>query len=224
MAGPRKLSTLGWLLAVTLVAVSLWLKNELAVGAAGERGRRVPAPSRAAQWQELRGGRLAPDPNNDGDSFLIHHTGGDHIMRLYFVDCCEKRRHPQNRARLTEQGAYFGGLTESAVLKLGRQAREEVLGLLSSQPFTAFTRWEPVYDERRHYAHVMVTMPDGSNRWLAEWLVERGLARLHTRGADLSDSTPEYVARARLLALEKSARLARRGGWGLSGALAEDRE
>jgi endonuclease YncB( thermonuclease family) len=222
---PLRARTLfGCALALVFAAIGLWLKNDPAVRAEGTRAHRPPAPRTTLQWQEFRNPELAAEPNNDGDSFLIHHTGGDHIVRLYFVDCCEKRRHPQNRARLAEQGAYFGGLSETDVIKLGRRARDEVLELLTSRPFRLFTRWDPVYDERRHYAHVSVTLADGTNQWLAEWLVERGLARIHTLGADLPDGTPESAVHTRLRAIEKSARLARRGGWGVAAPPSGDRE
>lgn len=173
-----------------------------------------PAAKPSAAWVELKNPSLAPSPENDGDSFRIRYDGGaEHIFRLYFVDCPEKRRHPQNRARLADQGAYFGGLAESDTLRLGREASGYILGLLEKRPFQVFTRWEPVYENRRHYAHVRVTLPDGREPWLAELLVEQGLARIYTKGADLPDGTRRGTFEYHLRYLESSARLTGQGGW-----------
>ena len=204
----------GVALAIVLAAAAVWLENERPPRAAGSR--RPPPPPAGTTWQSWSDCRLARDAANDGDSFLVEHSGGRHTVRLYFVDCCEKRRHPQNRARLADQGAYFGGMSESSVLRLGRQARDEVLKLLEGQPFDVTTRWESVYDSGRYYAHVAVKLPDGTRRSLPEWLVERGLARIHTKGESLPDGTPERQFRARLREIEREARLARRGGWAQS--------
>jgi len=199
---------------VALAAAAVWLREEEhrwnGPGAA-RPNRRPPAP--AASWTELRQPALAADPGDDGDSFLISHQGGRHVLRLYFVDCPEKRRHHLNRDRLAEQGAAFGGLTEAETLRLGREARELTLRLLRERPFRVFTQWEQVFDDRRHYAHLAVTLPDGRERWLAEILVEAGLARIHTKGAPLPDGTRRASFEHHLRGLEKTARLAGRGGW-----------
>ncbi|MGI8602113.1 MAG: thermonuclease family protein [Verrucomicrobiales bacterium] len=223
MARGKPKIALGWLIALALATFAFWLRDEPQVLKPGHTSR-APGPQwTPGQWQELTSCRLAKDRNNDGDSFRIAHAGGEHVVRLYFVDCCEKTRHHLNRARLIEQGAYFGGLDENDVIKIGRKARDEVLSLLEREPFVIFTCWESVYDSGRQYAHVMMSLPDGSRQWLCEWLVERGLARIHTKGSILPDGTPEPVFLGRLRALEKRARLARRGAWGFV-STTEDRE
>ena len=63
----------------------------------------------SATWVELTQPSLVRNPANDGDSFLIQHTGGQHLLRLYGVDCPEKKSHALNRTRLADQGAAFGG-------------------------------------------------------------------------------------------------------------------
>ncbi len=177
----------------------------------------------ASKWVELKDGRMEDDPNNDGDSFLIGHGGAAHIFRLYSVDCCEKRRIERNRPRLADQGAYFGGLDETAVIRLGRQARDEVKVLLTEHRFTVFTRWEPVFEDRRHYAHVLVRGGDGGRDfWLAEWLVERGLARIYTKPAALPDGTREAVVVQNLRRIESVAKAAGRGGWSVRAASRRD--
>lgn len=202
--------TLGWILTAVFAAIALWLRQDPAGWRASQ------APVRSAVWQELAHCRLVPDRNNDGDSFVIAHAGGQHTLRLYFADCAEKRRHQYNRARLAEQGAYFGGLDEAQTIRLGRTAAEAVGERLREAPFEAFTRWEPVYDSSRSYAHLRITDVDGKRVWLDQWLVARGLARIHTKGADLPDGTPERLHKAALHQMEKTARRERRGGWALA--------
>lgn len=208
----RQIVTLTATLALAAAAVWLQQLNPQTTRSTESRRSSRPPPATAA-WTELRHPSLAGDPADDGDSFLVSHDGGKHVLRLYFVDCPEKRRHHLNRDRLAEQGAAFGGLAEGDTLRLGREARDFTLKLLRDRPFRVVTRWEPVFDDRRHYAHLAVTMPDGRERWLADMLIEAGLARLHTKGADLPDGTTRAAVEHHLRTLEKSARLAGRGGW-----------
>lgn len=191
-----------------LLGAAWWLRED-------EAARLQPprATPTAREWVELEAPTLASHSTNDGDSFLIRHRGGEHIFRLYFVDCPEKQRHQLNRPRLADQGAYFGGLPESDVVALGREAREFALTRLTEGRFRIFTRWEPVFDERRHYAHLTLQQPDGTWRTLAELLVSHGLARIHTKGVDLPDGVRRAAFVRHLRQLEKEARLARRGGW-----------
>lgn len=208
----RQIVTLTATLALALAAA--WLRQENGRSSRSPDARRSSRPPAAtAAWTELRNPTLGDDPTDDGDSFRVRHEGGDDVLRLYFVDCPEKKRHQFNRDRLAEQGAAFGGLAESDTLRIGRQARDFTLKLLRDRPFRVFTRWEPVFDDRRHYVHLAVLQPDGRERWLAELLVEEGLARIHTKGADLPDGTSRAAFDHRLRTLEKSARLAGRGGW-----------
>ena len=171
------------------------------------------SPMPSATWVELTQPSLVRNPANDGDSFLIQHTGGQHLLRLYGVDCPEKKSHVLNRTRLADQGAAFGGLTEAETVRLGIRARQFTLNLLEERPFRVHTVWEQVFDDRRHYAHLAIRQPDGSERWLSELLVEAGLARLHTKGAPLPDGTLRADFTRHLQAVEKSARLSGRGGW-----------
>lgn len=210
---------------VALAAVTVWLRHHEPYGGRFPSSRaRPPAPAPTADWTELRQPVLADRPSDDGDSFTVRHAGGEAVVRLYFVDCPEKRRTPYNGARLADQGAAFGGLTENETLRVGREARDFTLTLLRGRPFRVVTRWEPVFDDRRHYAHVFVTGPDGTERLLAEQLVEAGLARIHTKGADLPDGTRRARFEQRLRTVEKSARLAGRGGWKQAAADNEARE
>ena len=199
---------------LALAVLAAWLKYaQIQDKAPGTGRQRSPAPAPSSTWIELTSPSLLTDPLNDGDSFLIRHGGGSHVFRLYFVDCPETKRHQHNRDRLADQGAAFGGLTESETLRVGAEARDFTLSLLRDRPFRVWTRWEPVFDDRRHYAHVVVTDTDGTNRPLAERLVEAGLARIHTKGTTLPDGTRSAAYERTLRSFERSARLAGRGGW-----------
>lgn len=55
---------------------------------------------------------------------------------------------------------------------------------------------------------------NGRPRWLHELLVERGLARILTKPADLPDGTPAAKQKQHLKSLESAARRAGRGAWG----------
>ncbi len=170
-------------------------------------------PVRKGEWEELQDVRLVEHGANDGDSFVVKHKGGQHTFRIYYADSCEKYKDRVNVDRLADQGKYFGGLPERRVLELGAEAKVFTLDLLEHQPFMIYTKWEPVYDSGRFYAHVSVAQPDGAMHWLPEVLVQQGLARIHTKGEPLPDGTPMKEETARLKALERNAKRAGRGAW-----------
>jgi endonuclease YncB( thermonuclease family) len=182
-----------------------------------EDGRFLPAgdgqassgkSKQAGDYEVLRGCTLADHRNNDGDSFDIFHGGKRHTLRLYFVDAPEKRRHQYNGKRIGEQAAYFG-ISDNAAIKTGEEARDFTLAELRRAPFDVSTKWERVFDSERFYAFVSF-----GNEFLCEQLVERGLARIHTKGADLPDGTPWKEFREHLRSLEGAARAGHRGAWG----------
>ena len=162
---------------------------------------------RLGEFDVLEGARLVDHGANDGDSFHVRHGGKEFVFRLYFVDCPEKdaRRFTE---RLNDQGQYFGGLSEAEVVELGLEAEEFVADLLAHQDFSVTTRWEEVYDSGRYYAFVSV-----GGRLLSELLVERGLARIYTKGTDLPDGEKFRHQREDLRQLEATAKAAKLGGW-----------
>ncbi len=178
-------------------------------------GKRPPksTPQARATWVQLADARFTDGPANDGDSFVVTHRGGTHTLRLYFVDCCEKRRYDLVRSRIVDQAAYFGGITETQVITLGRQARDRTKELLTTRPARYTTRWERVFDSERFYAHVEVQAESGEWQQLAAVLVAEGLARIHTKPADLPDGTAAVRFTGTLRELERTARAERRGGW-----------
>lgn len=181
--------------------------------------KRVPAEKktntakqRSGTWEVLSNCTLAEDRTNDGDSFSLHCGGETHTFRLYFADCPEKYRHQKNGERIADQGEYFGGLNEEQTTSIGVQAKEFALGLLAKGPVTVETKWEPVYDSGRVYAFVRA-----GNQDLAEALVSRGLARIHTGGTTRMDGTPVRAQKDRLYQLENEAKGQRHGAWGAGG-------
>lgn len=177
-----------------------------------------PAPSKTERripphqgtWQHLTGCTLVEeDKNNDGDSFTLRHGGEEFTFRLYYADCPEKRRHQYNGDRIAEQGQYFGGLSEAATIAVGQEARDFTLALLRKGPVIVDTRWEEVYDSGRRYAFVSSGGVD-----LAEALVGRGLARIHTKGVSRPGGLSIQEEKAKLQQLERGAKAKRLGAWG----------
>lgn len=158
----------------------------------------------------LKNARLVDDAGNDGDSFKIAHDGGEHVLRLYFVDCAEKRSYSLVNNRLKDQAGYFGGLSIPQTVSVGVQAKAFTEKLLREEHFTVQTRWQRVYDSARSYA--LVFFADGEE--LSEKLVKAGLCRIHTRGTLMPDGRREFDFENHLRALEREAKAAKRGAWG----------
>ena len=169
-----------------------------------------PAPEPNGHFVRLQNARLVEDPGNDGDSFKIAHEAGEHVLRLYFVDCPEKRQYALVNSRLKDQAGYFGGLSIPQTVHVGLEAKAFTEELLHEQRFTIQTRWERVYDSTRSYA--LVFFEDGEE--LSEKLVKAGLCRIHTKGTLMPDGRREFDFEGHLRALEREARAAQRGAWG----------
>jgi len=201
----RKTGRVLWtLVLVTLVAVEFWFRSV----------REPPAKEPAVEierLQPLSGVRFIDAETNDGDSFVVDHEGQKLVLRLYFVDCAEKREYKLVAGRLKDQAGYFGGLSIPQTLKLGQQARAFTADLLRSRAFTVFTRWERVYDSDRIYA--VIVFEDGED--LAHKLVQAGLARIHTKGVNMPNGRKANDYENHLRDVEKQARAAKRGAWGM---------
>ncbi len=189
----------------------LWFS--LALLQAWNHYRNKPAsskpPETETQFVKLADAHLIEDASNDGDSFKITHDGTEHVFRLYFVDCPEKRQYALVKNRLKDQAAYFGGLTIPQTVSLGLEAKAFTEKLLTEQPFTIQTRWERVYDSARSYA--LVFFADGEE--LSEKLVKAGLCRIYTKGTWMPDGRREYDFENHLRTLEHEAKSAHRGAW-----------
>ncbi|MEZ5387620.1 MAG: thermonuclease family protein [Prosthecobacter sp.] len=190
-----------WML-VAVVVVALEILHE-------QQPKPAPVQQTPGEYITLRSLHLVEDKGNDGDSFLISHEGGRQVLRLYFVDCPEKRSYKLVEARLRDQAAYFG-ISVAAALRVGQQAKEFTEGLLTERRFTVHTRMERVYDSGRIYAFVF--FDDGET--LSEKLVKAGLCRIYTRGTDLPDGRTEFEFQQHLRRLETVAREQQLGAWG----------
>ena len=194
-----------WVL-VALVAVVIHIWSDV------EPDQPTSSPAVTKVFEVILDARWQSHRDNDGDSFhLVHSNGKMNEFRLYFADCPEKRRHDFNQDRLLEQGRYFGGLSEAQMTGIGQQAQALTQHLLTTQPFTLYTKWQRVYNSSRHYAFVVFA--DGED--LSAKLVRAGLARIHTNGTTLPDRRTTAQYQAALRQMETAARSENRGAWAL---------
>ncbi len=180
----------------------------------------APAPSAAAGrvngYERLEGCRMVEHRNNDGDSFWVRHGDREFELRLYYADAAEKYlsdRHADQRQRVGEQARDFGGLSVEQTVELGKAAKLYTAKLLEGKTFTVHTKWERVYDGERFYG--WVELPGTEGEYLNERLVEKGIARIHTKGEPSPDGASYRQYKAHLEKLEREAREAGRGAWGL---------
>jgi len=170
----------------------------------------------ARDWTELDGVAFEEKKYSDGDSFHATRNRSKYIFRLYYVDTPETdSRYPD---RLNEQGAYFG-LEADQVLEGGALAAKWLTEQLSKEPFTVYTRYTTARgasDRKRYYAMVKI-----GDRWLSELLVEHGWARVYGMDSELPDGTSERNYWSRLRKLEREAKAAHRGLWGLASGKGE---
>ena len=169
-------------------------------------------------YEVYRNCTLAEARNNDGDSFMVRLPSGKQAeFRLYFVDTPESafRSYPgggTNHQRIADQAAEMGHITPEQAVEIGKQGKHYTLELLASRPFTIYTRWDSPFHDDRYHAHLEVQQ-DSKTRWLDELLIERGLARIKTKPADMPDGTPASKHLAYLKQLERAAKQAKRGVW-----------
>jgi endonuclease YncB( thermonuclease family) len=165
---------------------------------------------RAAEpWRTLKDCRLVPNPSNDGDSFHVHANGEEYVFRLYYVDTPETDLSFKDRVQ--EQANYFG-LSIEDTLSLGQRAAVFTERQLRSHPFAVVTCWQDAQGRsrlERYYAFVVVDDKD-----LSEELVRQGLARVYGMKVTKPDGTKTRAEEEKLLALEREAKEAHRGGWG----------
>lgn len=176
----------------------------------------TPSPTRGT-YEVFQKCTLAHDRSNDGDSFrVILPDGRRKIFRLYFVDAPESefrtyRNGETNHPRIREQAQYFGISPEEAV-EIGQSAKQLTLSLLGKAPFILHTQWDSPFNDRRYHAFITIS-DQGRPKQLHQLLVEKGLARIKTKPADLPDGTPASSHLRQLQSLERTARQARAGAW-----------
>lgn len=158
--------------------------------------------------------------NNDGDSFLVRlHDGREVEFRLYFVDTPESdfktySDGDTNHDRIREQASDLDHLTPEQAVEIGKRGKSFSLELLAKRPFTIYTEWDSPFRDNRYHAHIQVKV-DGKTRWLHRLLVQKGLARIKTRGADLPDGTGMQKEKETLRKLERDAKRNKAGAWAL---------
>ncbi len=217
-----------------VVAIALWVyeqKNHAGTATRTPVSQKQPSPTarkpsppshpaKTGAYETFRNCTLVNTRNNDGDSFLVKFPDGrQSILRLYFVDTPESafktyRGGATNRPRIDDQAADLGGITSQQAVEIGKQGKHFTLALLASTPFDVFTRWDSPFHDQRYHAFVQVKS-GGRNRWLHELLVENGLVRIHTKGAALPDGTSYQKQKVHLKDLERIAKKAEVGVWGL---------
>jgi competence protein ComEA len=194
----------------------IWLA--LGMGQAGQVLAASKWPPPDAPWQRFEGCRLITHGANDGDSFHVRLPDGtERIFRLYFVDAPETSKHLA--ARVGKQATYLG-LNVTQTVGVGRQASRFSLALLKA-PFTIHTRFQDAKGSSsmpRYFA--LVELAEG---YLSESLVGAGLARIYGMLEDLPDGRSKWAFRGRLLAIEKRARRAGEGAWGIGGGARESK-
>jgi endonuclease YncB( thermonuclease family) len=176
-------------------------------------------PESAGAYEVYRHCTLAEARNNDGDSFMVNLPNGKKAeFRLYFVDTPESAFKSYaggdtNHQRIRQQAAEMGGITPDQAVEVGKKGKAFTLGLLASKPFDLYTRWDSPFNDKRFHAFIEVKQ-DGKARWLEELLIERGLARIKTKPANLPDGTPASKQLQHLKDLERTAKRAEVGVWG----------
>jgi endonuclease YncB( thermonuclease family) len=210
-------------LLVLIAAVSWYLQDRQGAPPREDVRREAPAspraqstaPGRTGTYETFPGCRFEEHRQNDGDSFRVKLPDGRvEQFRLYFVDCPESefrsyRGGATNHARIRDQAQDFG-ISDQQAVRIGSRAKSRVARLLASGSFTVHTRWEDPFGDRRYHAFIL----SADGEMLDETLVREGLARIHTKGAELPDGTPVKIHQGRLREIEREARKARRGAWG----------
>lgn len=170
------------------------------------------------EWTIHSACTLISHPHNDGDSFRVKLPDGkERDFRLYFVDTPESqfkryRDGNTNAKRIAEQARYFNNISSDAAVAVGKSAKDFTLSLLSDTPFDVITKNEAVFDSERYYAHIELNY-EAQRQRLDEMLVQRGLARIYTKGEDLADGTSLEQHRDRLRKMEAKAKQQKLGAW-----------
>ncbi len=175
------------------------------------------SPPKGSTQSSGHGDKIQDSRMNDGDSFWIDHADGSSTQyRLYYADAPESamksyRDGDTNHHRVRQQAQYFG-ISDKQAVQTGKDAKKYVQQLLETHAFEVHSTGERVYNGARRYAFVEVEFESGP-RWLHELLIERGLARIHTKPAKLPDGTSTQQQKKRLKELERKARSEGKGAW-----------
>lgn len=218
---------------ILISAVGLWIFDAYRQGnfgsfghpaEAGENADAPPSqengPTRTGPFETYTGCTLAADRGNDGDSFRVKLPDGKaEVIRLYFVDTPERDFKSygggrNNHERIAKQAEDLGGITPQQAVVIGKKAKGFTLSILAEAPFKLHTEWDSPFNDRRYHGFIELNY-GGEKRFLHELLVEKGYARIHTKGAPMPDGTPERKQEDLLFKLQRAAKSAKAGAWGL---------
>lgn len=218
---------------IVVAAVSVWVfdaykQGDFRQNTGGEDPQSHEAGSPSSSEKPTRTGRydtytdctLVPDRSNDGDSFRVMLPEGRmEIIRLYFVDSpeCAFKTYGggrNNHRRISNQAADMGGITPQQAVEIGKKAKEFTLYHLGKNPFTLHTEWDSPFNDKRYHGFIKVSY-NGKKRFLHELLVEKGHARIHTKGSQLPGGTSEGKQEDHLYDLQRTAKSAKAGAWSL---------
>jgi endonuclease YncB( thermonuclease family) len=175
-------------------------------------------PSHTGRYDTYTGCTLADDRTNDGDSFRVKLPDGrTEIIRLYFADCPESAfktyaSGENNHDRIDKQANDMGGIMPRQAVEIGKKAKEFTLTHLGKAPFTLHTEWDSPFNDKRYHGFVLISY-NGKTRFLHELLIEKGYARIQTKGAQLPDGTSEGRQEDHLYELQRTAKSTKAGAW-----------
>ena len=219
----RPLAKTSWFTVLLLVAaVVIWaLDQKRALDKPQTRSVEKSTVSRDGEtYEHHRGCTLVKGNHNDGDSFMLKLPNGRTAeFRLYFVDTPESAFKSYaggetNHERIRQQAAEMGGITPQQAVEIGKKGKAFTLALLEESSCDIFTCWDSPFQDKRYHAFVQVKV-NGKARWLHELLIERGLARIKTKPANLPDGTSAAKHKDHLRELERKAKRDGTGVWGL---------
>ena len=116
--------------------------------------------------------------------------------------------------RIGDQAADMGGITHQQSVEIGKKAKEFTLYHLGKNPFTLHTEWDSPFNDKRYHGFIKVSY-NGKKRFLHELLVQKGHARIHTKGSQLPGGTSEGKQEDHLYDLQRTAKSAKAGAWSL---------
>jgi len=217
----RKPKTTWFTLLILGAALALWAYDQKNQPHLPPATPATPAATvaKAGRYEVFQNCTLVEARHNDGDSFMIRLPNGKTAeFRLYFVDAPESAFKSYgggatNHARISQQAADLGGITPEQAVAIGKKGKAFTLGLLASQPFILYSEWDSPYNDGRYHAHIQV-FHEGKTRWLHQILIERGLARIRTKPADLPDGTTAARELENLRNFQSQARRKSVGAWG----------
>lgn len=138
-------------------------------------GQRIyePRSYKTGEFWVLSNPQLVEARSNDADTLRIKSGPKEDVFVLYGADAAQATwTHPR---RVSDQAAYFGGVSQNRVLDVGSRALAWVTQLLATRPFIVYTKWSRVPETERYYAFVRVEV-DGKQHDLGEMLVKNGFA------------------------------------------------